>query len=513
MVTQRPISPFESGYFQEHATFGSVPVGGMALFIGSTVEGEFDTELLRTVLAELAAEHPLLSCRRIDDAGVPVLRHVEGYRPAVTESPGGDIEYVDFVNQPQPWDDGLIFARVFREDDRTRIVLVVHHGITDGRSSFALLDEMWRRYTAHRRGAPMPVRANRELPQAVDERLAAVVSEAEVGELLAAMRTIIGEPPARLPRDGTAGSGRGLFVAERIELDAKATAAFAAAGRAAGIGVNALLSGCALAAVRAELGGVGAVPMVCGYAADMRAALDPWLPDETVLNCASGWGTLLAVAESADPFDLGRVVHADVRAALERRDPARLALAGRYIRDEATARMLGEQPSIALSNIGRVPDHIVPDGLRLVRDSLLAMGPGMPPKLTAFTLGDRLTVQVEYDTNDHSRAQMGRVRRNLAELLHRTAGRSGTSSADRAGAVSADHTAASPADHTAASPADHTAASSAGRTAVSSADRQAVSPADRGAVSSGDGTAPPSGDDAERADAGVAAKFTWWRRR
>ncbi|MBF6149788.1 phthiocerol/phthiodiolone dimycocerosyl transferase family protein [Nocardia nova] len=489
MVTQRPISPFESGYFQEHATFGSVPVGGMALFIGSTVEGEFDTELLRTVLAELAAEHPLLSCRRFDDAGVPVLRHVEGYRPAITESPGGDIEYVDFVNQPQPWDEGLFFARVFREDDRTRIVLVVHHGITDGRSSFALLDEMWRRYTAHRRGAPLPVRANHELPQAVDERLAALVSGAEVDELLAAMRTIIGEPPAGLPRDGTAGSGRGLFVAERIELEPEVTAAFAAAARSAGIGVNALLSGCALAAVRAELGGVGTLPMVCGYAADMRAAVDPWLPDETVLNCASGWGTLLAVAESADPFELGRVVHADVRAALERRDPARLALAGRYIRDEGTARILAEQPSIALSNIGRVPDHIVPEGVRLVRDSLLAMGPGMPPKLTAFTLGERLTVQVEYDTNDHSRAQMGRVRRNLAELLHRTAGRAGTLSADGA------------------------AASSAGRAAASSVGRAGTSSADGSVPVSGDGSVSPSGGDAERADAGVASKFTWWRRR
>ncbi|WP_198163916.1 phthiocerol/phthiodiolone dimycocerosyl transferase family protein [Nocardia violaceofusca] len=504
MVTQRPISPFESGYFQEHATFGSVPVGGMALFIGSTVEGEFDTELLRTTLAELAAGHPLLSCGRVDDGDMLVLRHVEGYRPPVTESPGGEIEYVDFVNQPQPWDDGLFFARVFREDGRTRIVLVIHHGITDGRSAFALLDEMWRRYTAHRRGAPLPVRANHELPQAVDEHLTAVVSEAEVAELLAAMRTIIGEPPARLPRDGTAGSGRGLFVAERIELEPEVTAAFAAAARAAGIGVNALLSGCALAAVRAELSGVGALPMVCGYAADMRAALDPWLPDETVLNCASGWGTLLAVAESADPFDLGKVVHADVRAALERRDPARVALAGRYIRDEATARMLAEQPSIALSNIGRVPDHIVPEGVRLVRDNLLAMGPGMPPKLTAFTLGERLTVQVEYDTNDHSRAQMGRVRRNLTELLHRTAAGAAASSAGSAAASSAAGAAASSAAGAAASPVGGTAASSGDSGARSAAG--SLPP-------TGDGTVSPSGDDAERADAGVASKFTWWRRR
>jgi hypothetical protein len=167
--------------------------------------------------------------------------------------------------------------------------------------------------------------------------------------------------------------------------------------------------------------------------------------------------------------------------------------------------MLAEQPSIALSNIGRVPDHIVPDGVRLVRDNLLAMGPGMPPKLTAFTLGDRLTVQVEYDTNDHSRAQMGRVRRNLAELLHRTAGRGGALSPDRAGALSTDRGAGTSVGRAAVSSAD--------RPAASSTDGAAVSSADRGAVWSADGSAPPSGDDAERADAGVAAKFTWWRRR
>ncbi|WP_227979477.1 phthiocerol/phthiodiolone dimycocerosyl transferase family protein [Nocardia spumae] len=424
MVTQRLVSPFESGYFRAHGGFGSVPVGGMALFVGSTVEGELDADLLRTVLGELAAENPLLSSHDVEDAGVPTLRHVEGYRPVLTESQGGEIEYVDLVNRPQDWSAGLFFAHLFRDGTESRVVLIIHHGISDGRSAFALLDRMWRRYTAHLRGAPLPVLAKSELPPAIDERLAEIISDAEIAELLGAMRTIMGEPPARLPRDGTAGPGRGLFAAERIELDPAATAAFVAAARTAGIGVNGLLSGCALVAVRAELGGAGALPMVCGYAADMRSSLDPWLPDETVLNCASGWGTLLMVGESADPLELGRVVHDDVRAAVARRDPARMALAGSHIRDEATAAMLADQPSIALSNIGRVPEHVVPEGIRLIRDNILAMGPGMPPKLTAFTLGDRLTVQVEYDTNDHSRTQMGRVRRTLSELLHRSASES-----------------------------------------------------------------------------------------
>ncbi|WP_157554687.1 hypothetical protein [Nocardia crassostreae] len=37
------------------------------------------------------------------------------------------------------------------------------------------------------------------------------------------------------------------------------------------------------------------------------------------------------------------------------------------------------------------------------------MAAGMPPKMTIFTVGGRLTIQVEYDTAAHSHAQMGRI--------------------------------------------------------------------------------------------------------
>ncbi len=51
------------------------------------------------------------------------------------------------------------------------------------------------------------------------------------------------------------------------------------------------------------------------------------------------------------------------------------------------------------------------------------MGPGMPPKLTIFTLDGRLTVQVECDTADHSRTQMGRVEKALTDALRHIATR------------------------------------------------------------------------------------------
>ncbi|RDI52079.1 phthiocerol/phthiodiolone dimycocerosyl transferase family protein [Nocardia mexicana] len=421
MTTQRPQSPFESGYFRADARFGSVPVGGMPLYIGSVVEGDVDAEALRAVLADLAARHPLLACLPVDDAGVPMLRRRDGYRPPLVVADGDEVEYVRLVNEPQDWSEGLFRAVLLRDGEQSRIVLVVHHGIADGRSAFALLDEMWRRYTARLRGTPLPVVTVEELPQAVDDRLAAAVSGSEVEELLDRMRGMMAEAPAQLPRVGGAAGVRGFLAAERIELEASETAAFVAAARSAGITVNSLLSGCALVAVRGRFDVAGSLPMVCGYAADLRSTLDPQLTDDTMLNCASGWGTALSVAATDDPIELGRVVDADVRAALTRRDPARLALAGRHIRDEQTAAMLSSQPTFALSNIGRVPTHEVPPGVKLLRDNIFAMNPGMPPKATAFTLDGRLTVQVEYDTADHSRTQMGEVRRALSESLHRVA--------------------------------------------------------------------------------------------
>ncbi|MBB5914348.1 hypothetical protein BJY24_003215 [Nocardia transvalensis] len=419
MTTQRPLSPFESSYFRADAHFGSVPVGGMPLFIGSTVEGDLDADVLRTVLRELAVRHPLLGSVQVDDGGVPVLRRSADPQPPLEIVEGGEIEYVRLINEPQDWSEGLFRGLLLCDDEQSRLVLVIHHGIADGRSAFAILDEMWRRYTAHVSGAPLPVDADSEIPEAVDDYMAARTSPAEIEDLLVRMRGLMTEPPVTLPHTGSGGA-RGFFVAERIEFDEEETAALVAVAKAAGITVNSLLSGCAVAAVRDRLDATGPLPMVCGYAADLRSAFDPPLPDSTVLNCASGWGTALPVAESADPIALGRIIDTDVRDAQARRDPARLILAGRHIRDAETAAMFAAQPSIALSNVGRLPSHPVPAGVRVLRDNIFAMGPGMPPKATVWTLDGRLTMQVEYDTAEHSREQMGEVRRALSELLRRT---------------------------------------------------------------------------------------------
>ncbi|MCD9145060.1 phthiocerol/phthiodiolone dimycocerosyl transferase family protein [Streptomyces albireticuli] len=439
MTTQRALSPFETGYFSASARFGSVPVAGMPLFVGSVVHGTVDADLLRRTLAELADVHPLLRCRVVTEGrdggktgseGALEFRLQDDFRPEldVTDvTDGGDAAYLRLINTRQDWTEGLFRGRLLRDGSSSRVVLVVHHGIADGRSAFALLDEMWRRYTALASGTGLSVPVGRRLPDAVDTRLASVVSDAEADEFLdlVARGTAEGGPvPATLPPDGDGATDapRDRFALDRVELDTATTEALVATARAHDLTVNALLCGAVLATVRAHLEpAAGALPMLCGHAADLRSSLRPELSASTVLNCASGLGTMLAVDAGADPVALAREVSADVRAALARRDPGRFMLASQRVRGEAEAAALGVRPTIAVSNVGRIPRHPVPEGLTVVRDEGYAMAVGMPPKLTVFTYDGKLTAQVEYDTAVHGRERMGRLGRDLETTLRKVA--------------------------------------------------------------------------------------------
>ncbi|MBF6479630.1 phthiocerol/phthiodiolone dimycocerosyl transferase family protein, partial [Nocardia cyriacigeorgica] len=109
---------------------------------------------------------------------------------------------------------------------------------------------------------------------------------------------------------------------------------------------------------------------------------------------------------------------AGVRDALERREAAMVLLAARRVGDDPVmAAVLSTPPSFTISNIGRLPAHSLPNGLVLVRDDIFAMAPDISPKLTVFTVGDRMTVQVEFDTARYSRTRQRRVRDALEATL------------------------------------------------------------------------------------------------
>ncbi|MFI7003695.1 hypothetical protein [Nocardia sp. NPDC050175] len=431
MTAQRPISPFETTFFGTGTKLGSVPTGGMPLFIGSTVHGVLEAEILRRVFGELAAIHPLLRSKVVTEAdGTMHLLRDDDYRPRLDIADGDEADYLRLVNGPRDWTDGLFRAQLLRAGERQQLVLIIHHGISDGRSAFALLAEFWRRYTAHLAGRPLPVDdSDQSLPAAMDALLAEVFSDAEVAEFLELVRagvTMIdpAAAPRQLPDDGD-GSGDdplGRFAVRRIELDAAETKALVDSARAHGISVNSLLTGAALVAFRTEIDpGTGALPMICGHAVDVRGELTPPVPANTMVNFASGVGTAAEVEPDDSPIGLGLLVTAGMQAAAERHDAGRFPLAAQRVTDAATAAAFAAAPTLAMSNIGRLPAYSTPAGVRHVRDDVFAMGPGMPPKLTVFTVGDRLTIQVEHDTAQHSRGQMAKVTLALIEQIRRCA--------------------------------------------------------------------------------------------
>ncbi|MEU1959042.1 hypothetical protein [Nocardia sp. NPDC019304] len=424
MTDQRPLSPFESSYFGSDTRIGSIPVGGMPLFIGSTVRGDLDVSALRRVIADLAAAHPLLRSEQVDAGGVRCFRRDDSYRPRLTITEGGEPEYLNLLNTPQDWTGGLFHAHLLRDGEHDRIVLAIHHGIADGRSAFALLAQLWERYTAQVTGAPAPhANPDQSLPEAMDTRLARIVSAEEVAGLLDLMRAgaemmTADLTPRQLPHLGEGAHRPNRLTLERIELDDIETAAVIAAARVHGVSVNSLVAGAAFAAFRARLQpSAGALPMVCGHAVDVRADLVPPLPASTVLNCVSGVGTFALVDADADPIALAHAVASGMRASVERKEALLMMLAAQQVGDPATAALLSAPNTFAISNIGRLQALSVPPRLRIVRNDVFAMVAGMPPKLTVFTIGDRMTIQVEYDTARHSPAQLGEVRQALIRTL------------------------------------------------------------------------------------------------
>lgn len=490
MAEHRPLSPFESAYFTPDGRVGSVRTGGMPLFIGSTVRGRVDETTLLLALDEVVAAHPLLRSRVVvDDAGAQHFVVDDLWRPPFEVFAGAETEYFRLVNTPVDWSDGLLRAYLLRDGDRAQLVLAIHHGIADGRSAFALLDQLWRHYTALATGSPMPsataspaprgtgslsphaatlhalsphaptpdapsphaptphsatphvptprsatphapsphaaslhAPTGARIPEALDDRMAELVDGAAVSGWVAQVRAQVaaavpGSAPVALPHDGNADPG-GRFAMVRIESTAGETAELIAAARAHGISVNSLFSGAALVAVRDQFDAAGPLLLNLGHAADLRSRLSPPLPDSVLVNFASGIGTPVFVDDDASPVELGLRVDAGVRDALERREAAMVLLAARQFGDDPVmAAVLSMPPTFTISNIGRLPAHSLPAGLDFVRDDIFAMAPDISPKLTVFTVGDRMTVQIEFDTSLYSRMRQEKVRSALAATL------------------------------------------------------------------------------------------------
>lgn len=416
MTRERPISPFESLYFLD---VGGLPLYDMPAYVETLVHGRLDPALIRRALGLLTARHPMLRSEVVaDDTGL-LLRVRKEVLPPLIECEGIEETFARLINTRPDWTESMLHAWLLTDGERSQVVLGVHHGVADGRSAFALMDEFWRHYTALAAGAdPRPERRD-ELPEAIDTRLAGAFPDAEIDALADALAQGAGADakPAVLPAEGTERPGRpaetGRFVVDRLEFGPSTTDAVAAAARARGMTVNSLVTGLVLTAVRAQLPPeAGPLPLVCGHGVDLRTRLTPELPLSTVLNCVTGLQTGLDVSHDDRPDVVGRAVADQVTAALTRRDPERLLLAALRAGARGIA-LPAPVVSYGISNVGRIPSPPVPDTLRLLRFGGTANAPGMPPKIGAAGFGGRLLIQNEYDSWTFGPEQMTHLRETL----------------------------------------------------------------------------------------------------
>ncbi|MEU5419146.1 hypothetical protein [Streptomyces sp. NPDC020667] len=435
MNVQRHISPFESAYFREG---GPLPLFDMPIFMGSAVRGAIDPGTAEEVLIRLAARHPLLRCRVVDGEEGHILRLDGEFRPRVETGEGGESAHLELVNSRPDWRNGLFQAHILSDGEVSRIVLVIHHGVADGRSSFALLNEFWQCYTALAGGAELPAVVERALPDAIDARLAGVFKDDELDALavqMAAGAAAGGPGPVALPVDGVgrprAGDDSPRFVIDRTEFDRETSAAVVAAARSHGITVNGLVAGALMVAVREQLDlGPEPVPMVCGHAVDLRSRVTPELTSEDVLNCVAGLLTPVEVSGDDRAADVGRKIHASLAAALERGDAERFMLASLRATPDALPPVPAPAPvpatepvpmvSYGFSNVGRIAPHPTPEGVEFLRIEVSGNAPGMPPKLGSFTVDGRITLQNEYDSWVYDRDRMRRLIASVRGALEKS---------------------------------------------------------------------------------------------
>ncbi|WP_030881677.1 MULTISPECIES: phthiocerol/phthiodiolone dimycocerosyl transferase family protein [Streptomyces] len=421
MSTWRPISDFEAPYFHAGSGPDALPLHDMALHLGSTVSERLDPASVEQALDALRTRHPLLRCLPEQTGTAAVLRLRPDAEPwlSVHEVTDEQFEaaYLRSLNDRPDWRQGLFGARLFLCGDRSRVTLLVHHGVADGVSGLALVRRFWEAYRAVRRGDPAsgaPV--TDVIPPAVDTVLASAFPEHDLDPLAVAPQ-IPPVPPLLLHEDaqGT-GSAALRFVPRRHLFSRRQTARLRQLARRRGITLNSLLTGALLTAVRAERPDVTApAGMLCGHAVDLRSARTPALTGETLVNCVGGIATPAEV--SLDDPSLRIAAHVDDLVKRMRKEslPERLMLAALRNRS-AQAQSAAPRVSCGISNLGEVAPIPGPSGTPVDLE-VHGNAPGMPPKLCVYTYDGRLTVQHEYDSRVHADATMASLRHRLTTDL------------------------------------------------------------------------------------------------
>jgi hypothetical protein len=370
--------------------------------------GNIDTGIFLKAFDVLATTVPLLRARLGRDARGFYFAATADQRAETVVVAGDEAAYLEQMGRPLDSAQGLCRLVLVTGEQGGHVILMLHHTIVDGRAGLALLDRLWRDYTALCQGETLQAEEPSGPPASAERLLGARGAEPSADlmrrrDTFSAVLATAPQPP-KLP-----------LVPDRIRLDRAATAELVGALRAEGLSVHAYVSGVATVALRAELGGdPGPREMVCGCPVDLRSRVSPPVPLEGSTNFVSGVEARVLVAADADPKQVG----SEVKARLD------LAIAS----GEAEAAILDpdrfaveEQVPVDLvvTNLGPIPEFTAPEGVRVT--DFRGFTTTTMPALLLFVVtsyGGRLSMEFTSPAGHLDAAQRARLVERTSALLH-----------------------------------------------------------------------------------------------
>ncbi|GAA0730714.1 hypothetical protein Drose_26990 [Dactylosporangium roseum] len=343
--------------------------------------GQLRRPALDLAFQRLAEANPLLRARLVSVDGL-LSFHIDAEHPSPPVVGAGD--HVSLLRQvAQTWSTGNALSRlvVSVEQDGGHVGMFTDHSIADGRAKFALLVELWAIYTALAEGG----RA---------EPVAQVVPAPPTVVLAGRLGRAV--PPLTQP-SGRPGDGKVELRKRYTTFSADETAALTAFARAGGLTVNALLAGAILASqLRCAEQGPEPIEMTCVSRIDLRSRVDPPIGALETTNLSGVHAARVPVGLDTDPADIARTINQQLRASVGKRFPENDFLDRSFAeREHSGAAGLS---TVALSNLGRLPDLPAPAGLSLEGFSIFSHSGAMAhPAYAVSTYRDQLSIQFLYD--------------------------------------------------------------------------------------------------------------------
>lgn len=391
------------------------------------VRGGVDAQLLDAAFTAVLAEAPGLRSRLEkdgDDFYLSLLEPDELPRLHVRPNePGAQLEE---YNKPLYFGGPLARAVLLTGSDEDVVMFGVDHAICDGRSATAFCSRIWQRYIDIQSGsysAPEP--GQQEFPAPLDEWLPPR-SDAELDAYVQErIKRAEGAPVASLPFLA-AGSvpavpAESLMTSRRLRLTEAETVGLLAFAKDAGVSVNGLVAAALLAAVRAGLPSELDDHRLSSFCTvDLRDQVAPELSHETMVPMVSWYRDLLDVPAGVDLVKLGHRFTTELRAGIDRGDPA--------LEMQALDRLLQHPQvwptSLVLTNVGRIDGPPSPKGLEIVDmtkfplssrwDPARAAGPLLASPATIY---GRFSIEMPYSTQCFTTEQMDSIHDHIRASL------------------------------------------------------------------------------------------------